>query len=437
MNRFALITVCLTLTVFAYASEPEQIFRTEGAVVYYTGINPEYAEAIAKTTATARAVAAQDWAFNMPQTVIVKVNLAPGRPARLFNDGHDRLFLTVGSPDSLLQPSKSGYFHIYGLCHEVAHLAMYRMIRDHSWMTTAAAEGWAHYLGSRIVDEVHKRQGPDLWPDPYDYLADGTKRLNQQLLDSTTPPSPVTQGALLWWELVDIVGDKNLAGIFKAWGQAEVDPTDPGAALRKTLLAANSDERLSAWWNRAEPIFVFRRPASGFAARTAKPSHLIGPPVELSFDDGKPSGKRSTAGGGHAVLYKVEGADWYLTGVKILGSRYGYPQAPQENFHVWLCDKDSKVIADFTFPYAKFTRGAPRWVTLPIEPTNVPAEFMICVGFNPTATKGVFVHYDGEASGNSFTGLPGRMGGQFSGGDWMIRAAVDQLKISNPLTPSK
>ena len=100
----------------------------------------------------------------MPATIIVKANLHPGRRARLFNDGQDRLFLTVGSSDSLFQPSKSGTFHIYGLCHEVAHLAMYRAIRDHSWATTAATEGWAHYLGSRIVDELHKRQCPDLWP---------------------------------------------------------------------------------------------------------------------------------------------------------------------------------------------------------------------------------------------------------------------------------
>ena len=81
------------------------------------------------------------WAFDMPETVIVRVTLAPGRRPRLYNDGRDRLFLTVGSTESLLQPSKSGTFHIYGLCHEVAHLAMYRLIRDHSWATTAAAEG--------------------------------------------------------------------------------------------------------------------------------------------------------------------------------------------------------------------------------------------------------------------------------------------------------
>ena len=108
-----------------------------------------------------------------------------------------------------------------------------------------------------------------------------------------------------------------------------------------------------------------------------------------------------------------------------------------ENFHVWLCDADFKVIADLPFPYGKFTRGAPRWVTLPVKPTNVPPKFIICAGFNPTRTKGVYVHHDGEGSGNSFSGLPGRGKRAFSTGDWMIRVTLDQPKTADPLKPMK
>ena len=43
---------------------------------------------------------------------------------------------------------------------------------------------------------------------------------------------------------LDIVGDKGVAPAFKAWWQAAVDPADPGAALRKALLAGNDDSRL-------------------------------------------------------------------------------------------------------------------------------------------------------------------------------------------------
>ena len=172
---------------------------------------------------------------------------------------------------------------------------------------------------------------------------------------------------------------------------------------------------------------------SGFGARTVDRTELQGKPVQLALDDGRPAGKKSMAGSGHAVGFDVAGRDWYLTSVRIYGSRYGRPRAPNEDFHVWLCDADFRVIADFPFPYARFRRGGPGWVRLDVDPTNVPEKFTICVGFNPTATKGVFLHHDGQGSDHSSTGLPGRGTRRFQRGDWMIRAHVDQPKLSDPL----
>src|SRR5207302_47588 len=103
-------------------------------------------------------------------------------------------------------------------------------------------------------------------------------------------------------------------------------------------------------------------------------------------------------------------------------------------FHVWLCDDQMRAVADFEFPYAKFDRGEPKWVKLPIDPTNVPAEFIVCVGFNPAATKGVYVHYDAKGAGNSLTGLPGAKPRAFARGDWMIRVHVDQPKDADALS---
>jgi len=139
------------------------------------------------------------------------------------------------------------------------------------------------------------------------------------------------------------------------------------------------------------------------------------------------------AGSGHAVRFRAAGPGWYLTGVKIYGARYGRPRLPRENFHVWLCDKDFKTIADFPFPYAKFQRGRPRWVTLPVRPTKAPLEFILCVGFNPIATKGVFVYHDRKGGGESLAGVPGRSGRAFARGDWLFRATVDQLKTADAL----
>jgi len=288
---------------------------------------------------------------------------------------------------------------------------------------------------ARTVDAVYAEEGEGLWPDRYDYRTDGMARLKREV--EMVRGVDIVRSAALWMELLGIVGDKGIAPIFKAWGQANIDPADPGAALRKALLATNPDERLSDWWNQTEPVLVFKRPKSGFAARTLERAELSGQPLGLEQDDGKPAGKRSIAGSGHAVRFQVTGETWYLTAVRIYGSRYGRPAPPKEDFHVWLCDANFKVIADFPFPYAKFTRGAPRWVALSVTPTNVPAKFVVCVGFNPTATKGVYVHHDKEGSGNSLTGLPGGQGRTFSQGDWLIRVDLDQPKSPDPLRAVK
>jgi RNA polymerase sigma-70 factor (ECF subfamily) len=94
---------------------------------------------------------------------------------------------------------------------------------------------------------------------------------------------------------------------------------------------------------------------------------------------------------------------------------------------VTLCDKDFKQVADFKFPFSKFGHGPrSKWVELSCKPTLVPREFVICLNFNPTRTKGVLVSYDAE--GPALVGLPGKPAGQVLTGDWMLRALVDRRK---------
>jgi len=93
-------------------------------------------------------------------------------------------------------------------------------------------------------------------------------------------------------------------------------------------------------------------------------------------------------------------------GIKLFGSRYGTPQPPKENFQVWIIDENQEVLETFEFPYAKIKRGNPKWYSLKTKVTKLPQKFYLCVGFNPEQTKGVYVHHDAEASGNSYTGFP-------------------------------
>jgi hypothetical protein len=409
-----IIALCPTLVI---AEELQQ----DNVVVQYSGIDKQYAQAIAQTVATARNVAVDQFAMDMPKTIQVKITVDPNAQVRLFNDGADMIDLTIRSQENLLKPGSSGIFHIYGLCHEIGHLSMYRPIRDHSWLTSPGAEGWAHYMGSRLVDAVYAKHGQELWPDRYDYREDGMKRLDKQL--ASEKPGAMTKAAGAWKQLVGIVGDKKIAAIFQQWGKAKIDPADPAEEIGKILLA-NSGDQAEPWWTDAQEILILKRPKSNVTTDTVEEKKLKGKPVELARDDGKSAGNSSIAGSGHAVRFESTGDASYVTEVRLYGSRYGYPAPPKENFHVWLCDKDFKVIADSQFAYSKMPYGNPKWIALKIKPTRVPKEFIVCVGFNPTATKGVRMHYDAEGSGNSLTGLPGEEPEKFEKGDWLIRVSV-------------
>jgi len=424
-HAFALAAVCAMSLNAAGPLAAEEVCTAPGARVAYTGIGEPYARAIARVTGAARKAAA-GWGYNVPEVVHVQVTAGADQKVRLYTGGSDRVYLSVRSDADLRKPAATGIFHLYGLCHEVGHLAQYRAVTRHDWMTTACAEGWAHCLGSRLVDAVYAAAGASLWPDPYDYRADGTARLASQLKGKKL--SDTVRGAGLWMELHEHLGDKGLAALFKAWGQAKVDASDPVPALGNMVsLVGRGEAAVEAWWKRAAPVFVTVRTGSTFEAKTVSPRVLSGKPVTLKQDDGAAADRNSLAGSGHAVRFQVPDGEWYLRGVVIHGSRYGGSRPPDEDFHVWLCDADLRSIADFPFPYKAFERGEATWVPLPIRtPTLVPQEFVVCVGFNPTGSKGVYVSRDKAGSGKTLAGLPGKGAQSFGAGDWLIRAVVDR-----------
>ena len=300
------------------------------------------------------------------------------------------------SEDKLRRPAVTGTFHLYGFCHEVGHLAMYRVIQQRPWLSSAGAEGWAHYAGSRILDVVYAREGEKLWPDAYNYLEDGTARLRKQLAASNPTRHPKAPACGSRWERFSAT---------KGWHPCSL----PGRRCRWTK--ANP---ASSWARRSWPRATRRslnpggrKPSrccwspsakSGFAAQGKDAGQIKGPRKELARDDGVSAGKLSLAGSGHAVRFDAPARRATSPPCGSYGSRYGQPQPPRENASIWLCDAGFKKIAEFPCPYYFFQRGDPKWVTIPVKPTQVPPEFIVCVGFNPTGTKGVYVHYEAAAA---------------------------------------
>lgn len=429
------LAACLILCGLVSSTFAEvQVMRTDRVTVEYdpAALEEAYPKAFARVTEAALTSAAERFGFtDMPDQITLRISVDPAQKLRLFTNGRDTFTLQLAGRQQLAPPDWSGTYNLYGMCHELGHIVMFRPIPQRDWLTGAATEGWAHYFGSVATDDVYAAEGEAVWPEPYDYRADGTRRLKKQLsraplLSRITGPDQTLAAAGLWLELAEIIGEKRIPALFAAWGSATMDPVDPSPAIRAAIDEVSTDSRLDAWSAKAEGVLWKKRPVSPLAAAATAPVKApAGKPVELALDDGKPAGQRSLGGGGHAVAFETpDGGEGYmLTAVKIFGARYGAPQPPKEDFHLFLCDMEGKVIRDFAFPYRTFLKGDARWVTLKCEPTPLPPHFIIAVSFNPGPTKGVYVHYDAASDGDSRSGLPPEFEA-FGKGDWMIRAVV-------------
>jgi RNA polymerase sigma-70 factor (ECF subfamily) len=136
--------------------------------------------------------------------------------------------------------------------------------------------------------------------------------------------------------------------------------------------------------------------------------------------------KRSLGGSGHAVRFGRPSGTSSVVAVQIFASRYGYPQPPDEDFHVYLLDQDRKVIKDLAFPYSTVKRTSEmRWYTLPVPKVDVPDDFYVALSFNPHRTKGIYLGFDPNVEGaDSYVGLPDRGFEKVSGYEWMVRVCL-------------
>lgn len=423
-----LLVLVGSLALCGGSTRAAETAKSDHAEVSFDGIGAKEAQSIADTIAAAWKVYVDDFAADMPEKVTGSVECGAKQPTRLWTDGWDRLFLTIPDRRKLAPPAKSGVFNLYGMCHELGHMAMYRTLKDHGFLTHAALEGWAHFAGSVVVDRVHAAKGPSLWHEPYDYLQDGTARLDRQL--ASKAPGDTALGAGAWKKLDAIVGRKSLAKLFARWQKDQPRGAD---AVYASVAAEfpEHEKALAAWWKEGAAKLLVEPPpeASSEARVTVEPKLLAGKPVEQKGDDGTAEGKRSIAGGGHARKFAAPGGgQWFVTSISVHGGRYGPSKAPDTKFDLALCDVQMRPIATWSFRYADFAYGGEDWAKFALQaPTRVPTgEFYVCLDLKPTATNGVYVSIDESTTGASLFATPGRAGRPLDKGDWMIRVTLDR-----------
>ena len=104
MKPVLIFTAFLALIGSANAEEA----KAPHARVTYSNLEARQAEAMAQPLAPAGKVYADEFGFNMPETVTLSVKCEADQQTGLYTDGEDRMFLSIPSREKLAKPAKSG-----------------------------------------------------------------------------------------------------------------------------------------------------------------------------------------------------------------------------------------------------------------------------------------------------------------------------------------
>jgi Tol biopolymer transport system component len=387
--------------------------KTDGADIRYLHVPDNYAKAIMKLAAASRNYYANQLHCDMPAVISVSVSKDTNGGTSLWTDGESHMFLTVTSIDKLAPPGQSGTFNVYGISHELGHIAMYRQLHNNLLgLPEGIPEGWAHYAGSVVTDEMYKELGKDLWPIPYDYSADGSKRLEARLAVPATQMDPTTRAALAFYRADRKYGTVQVFAAMNAAVQGQANARDVMTRFVDNLAQATNDPACRDFFPNELVVAQVKWQVASRAIDDKTTAVMISTPdangVTLSYGEDKSAGMQSIAGSGHALAFRHPAGNYAVDAVEMYGSRYGAEEPPQEDFSIYILDADFNLIKEIREPYSKLTYGdKPAWHRFAFAPVTVPEGFYVCISFNPTYNKGFYMHYNSKAA-NTYarTALP-------------------------------
>jgi len=175
------------------------------------------------------------------------------------------------------------------------------------------------------------------------------------------------------------------------------------------------------------------RPSAGMSS---------GNELVLTYGNGTLEGRNSINGSGHAVLFERPDDARAVEAVEIYASRYGTPEPPKEDFHIYILNDKLQVLADLPFPYSMISRGDMQWYKFKIPSVEVTKKFAVALSFNPHRTKGVYLGFDKDVDEtHSLIGLPDKgFDKPREKYDWMVKVHLSKQassgKDGSPSTPA-
>ncbi len=436
-RAFAMALVCAAAAAAQAQNETARHQGRHSAVDYPSSLAP-YARSFVKITDAAWEAYRDAYGLALAEPIRIHLSLQPDKGrghAQLWTDGSQDMNLVIGSEAMLKAPATSGLHNVYGMCHEMGHMAIYRRMRTVSGMPDGIGEGWAHYFGCEITSHIYGVLGPEVYPEAHNYgESSGMPRLLAQFeqCEKAGKWEPDTRAAKILYDVERTYGRETLS---EALNKA-LDTRPSGAELVKAfsdaLVAVTKDPQAVKL---VPPEFLVTkiRMETANADIARKPLYrglkaawqqgLL----RLSYGDGTKEGERSISGSGHAVTFCRPEGKWALAGVEFFGCRYGSDAPPADEFSVFLCDEKFRTLREVRAPYSRFaTAGKWKWERVGFDPIEAPAYFYVVLCFEPTASKGVFMAEDTHVSRtHSRMAYPSTYVMDVRGkSDWMIRCLL-------------
>lgn len=397
-----------------------------GVEVSYGQITDRYASAIADICARALEVCRERFACDLPSRLRVRVEVNWQDGPTLASNGRDEIVLRLANGQQLSRASSGGVNYVYGLCRTIAQLAFDRAVDGRGGATATARNGWGHYAGSVLLDEVVARRGRRVWPDRSDDYLIGLPALVNQLHWRNAPDEVRAAGD--WQRLVTLIGNRRVSTVLRTWP----DVLAGSAGSVGVDVASFELPGLKQWRANARARLIGAGPGEAEGALVAEDT-LSGHPVVLVYDDGRAEGKRRQNGARHGVRFEAPAGDWYLQTVWIHAKRLGHSSVSHDDIEVFLYDGQMRRIGEFFQRDTQFRRGPTRWHRVSTPPVRVPRRFAVSVRFSDDDPRGFDVSHDDTHPGHAFTiGTDGKSV-PLTIGNWMIRVSLDRRRRHDPL----
>lgn len=254
---------CWVLLVLVSMNSFSQIkkFETDHFLVKYEAEAETYARASVKILEYTRELAIQ-YGFDLPHKLQFSV-LRSDRNVLYFDYKKLKgITWEYNSMTNFLPPEESRKKNVYGLCHEIGHLCMYRSVPvKNNWMSGDFRESWADFFGNYIIDTVYEHLGAACWPEPHDYKETaGMVFLLSRIAKDDPEWMSFNRASQYWYEMHTRLGFQGFTRFFQELHKQKVRNPNAGEEYLEVLSMFIPEDDLHEWFEPYAEYLIVHTP---------------------------------------------------------------------------------------------------------------------------------------------------------------------------------